>query len=1425
MPISNQRAQELVIEFCRDYPAASKIQYMIRDKQEDLFYESANIENATIERAGRIYGAYFPARRLAAFAASNFRNEAHFRRTLRHELIGHFGINTFSEGEKRGLLAAIEASKSEPSIKPIWDKVDRNYPQLTDSQKAEEVYAFVCETVAPGHAINTAQNEQVFIDTCIENRENLTRSKLVSIAELVASGMADGTRQAQIIPLSDHAQFQKDIEVRKNRIPFHEEVANKIIKGLEEGTAPWMKPWKPGEWQEPHNPISGNRYRGINNMVLSMSGHSDPRWLTYNQAKDKGWQVRKGEKSTTIQYWKFRETKNKTDDNGKPVLGDDGKPVKVTYELERPKVFYAKVFNAEQIDGIPPLEVKPVTWDAHEEAEKILSNSGATILHDQSDRAYYSSAVDEIHLPDRSSFDTSDSYYATALHELGHWTGHASRLDRDLANPFGSEAYAKEELRAEISSFMFNNELGLGHDPGQHIAYVGSWVKVLKEDPNEIFRAASDAEKIRDYVMELQQQQVQTVEQDQSLAVASAYLGRIHNHQVSQDDMQAITAFMEQGSAPVVAAMEFAESKSLPLSDEGFIYKSTENMAIYSPPNPSDSFRAFDTGVVSKGETPFNRFQLSKDGAERFYTDIDHKNNQAQLAGMKGLRHGGDTEELRNASVLEYKEFLRSLDNTYLMSSGIDKLIEAHDRGDSLSYAVDSDILSELRQYHAGSVEGYSPLETVDNLVKSAASSNMKAKITRNESADEFAAPYLVSYQFVGGSESGITGEIYQDGKTAVEIEGQRLSGTGLTSDLIWQREALETAISTVLSKQQVNDSMTPRNVDSETQKAVELMEQSRAARENGSEEAADDLEAKASLIASVSLPALGAQTNPFDASAEPMLHRQFDKGREGLKIMEEGLGKTYINVPYAEKNEAKALGAKWDRGAKSWYFDATADAGAFDKWADKGVEVDLSAATGGNNFTMPEDWNGEIQLRGNIEVEIDGEKHVENAEAQGVKPEFWSLYAQTSDGLHTFLEDYDTQEQAEAVKASLQSAQQPSPAAPALDDSKVYLAVPYAEKNEAKSLGAKWDKAAKSWYAPSSVDSSLFAKWMPDASADRPAQLPQEEFRDKLIEKGFIFKGGELPAMDGKMQRHRVEGDDPGQLSGAYVGYLDGKPAGFFENHRASVKENWKSTGTQLSLEQKQALAAEAEQKRLVREAQREVVYSHHAKRCQQLWDQLKPVENNGYLSKKGVEADDVKQDKRGRLVIPLRNEDGEITSLQRISENGFKSMKKGAKKSGSFHTLNARSANGDSVILVAEGYSTAATLAKATGITTVAAIDAGNLPGVAQALKAKHPDKEIVICGDDDRFNEKGNKGREKAEEAAELVGSVALFPRFVNGDKNQKLTDWNDLYQESGLDSVKAQLAGPLGRLQAKATLERREAREQAKSQQPVKQGMGR
>lgn len=288
--------------------------------------------------------------------------------------------------------------------------------------------------------------------------------------------------------------------------PYAEVVAERIIEALRNGTAPWINPWAPGRpgAATPFNPTTGNPYKGMNSLVLSMAGFSDTRWMTFKQALLADACVRKGEKGTQIQYWSFESSTVKKDEDGKVVKDREGKSVKETKRFGRPRCFTATVFNAEQIDGLGPLvlpDFQHEQWSPIERVEDIVKQSGAKVQHEEGDRAFYTPGRDRITMPIMQQFPDPEAYYATLLHELGHWTGHSSRLNRDLTGSFGSESYAKEELRAEIASFMLGDQLGIGHDPGQHAAYVQSWIKILENDHLEIFRAASDAEKIKQHIM------------------------------------------------------------------------------------------------------------------------------------------------------------------------------------------------------------------------------------------------------------------------------------------------------------------------------------------------------------------------------------------------------------------------------------------------------------------------------------------------------------------------------------------------------------------------------------------------------------------------------------------------------------------------------------------------------------------------------------------------------------------------------------------------------------------------------------------------------------------------------------------------------------------------------------------------------------
>jgi len=271
-------------------------------------------------------------------------------------------------------------------------------------------------------------------------------------------------------------------------------ITDKIIALLERGTASTGPRWTGGRATSlPTNARTGEAYHGINVLLLwaemAEKTYSSSQWLTYKQAADMGGKVRKGEKSVMCVYY---QTVQKRDDQ----------PNEESESYFLAKAFW--LFNLAQIDGLPADLVAPAAvkdFDASQEAEQVLINTHAQIDYGF-DSAYYATLQDKICMPPRERFTTQENFYATALHELTHWTGHESRLNRQFGKRFGDDAYAFEELVAELGAAFTVGQLGMVDATIEaHADYVQSWVKVLKNDKGAIFTAASQAAKAADYIL------------------------------------------------------------------------------------------------------------------------------------------------------------------------------------------------------------------------------------------------------------------------------------------------------------------------------------------------------------------------------------------------------------------------------------------------------------------------------------------------------------------------------------------------------------------------------------------------------------------------------------------------------------------------------------------------------------------------------------------------------------------------------------------------------------------------------------------------------------------------------------------------------------------------------------------------------------
>lgn len=275
---------------------------------------------------------------------------------------------------------------------------------------------------------------------------------------------------------------------------IRQSITDRIISMLEKGGNVARERWtKAAQGGFPRNGKTGDSYKGVNVLILwdeaIERGYASNIWMTYKQAESLGAQVRKGEKGVMCAYFEMVQKKGVEPLSG---VGEDG-----TENDSFPMCKPFWLFNVAQIDGLPESMTStaaPVReFNPIEEAEKLIAASGATIHHGF-DGAFYAPSKDQICMPDREHFTTAENYYATTLHELTHWTGHATRLNRQFGKRFGDDAYAFEELVAELGAAFVVGHVGFVDSTIEnHAAYVENWLQVLKNDKTAIFTASKQA--------------------------------------------------------------------------------------------------------------------------------------------------------------------------------------------------------------------------------------------------------------------------------------------------------------------------------------------------------------------------------------------------------------------------------------------------------------------------------------------------------------------------------------------------------------------------------------------------------------------------------------------------------------------------------------------------------------------------------------------------------------------------------------------------------------------------------------------------------------------------------------------------------------------------------------------------------------------
>ena len=365
------------------------------------------------------------------------------------------------------------------------------------------------------------------------------------------------------------------------------------------------------------------------------------------------------------------------------------------------------------------------------------------------------------------------------------------------------------------------------------------------------------------------------------------------------------------------------------------------------------------------------------------------------------------------------------------------------------------------------------------------------------------------------------------------------------------------------------------------------------------------------------------------------------------------------------------------------------------------------------------------------------------------------------------------------------------------------YLVIPFEQLKEAKRQAGKLDDGQnalqfdpdnKMWFAKPGADLEKVAAWKVDNHlAGQEEGNPRQDFGDFIRSLGAELKGD--PVMDGKTHRLQMSDDKPGSKSGVYVGHLDGYANGWFADHRTgSERQTWSPNTAKpdpVVAAHRKAIAAQEQLRREVR------IKQEQDKRAVELTAQYSQLKQAGhdqpYLVKKGVmAAKGVFIDSRNQLVIPLSNVDGELRTLQTIAPDGSKRLSKGGQKEGSFFVVGGTLKNGEPIVF-GEGYATAASGAMALKHPVVMTVDSGNLVKVALAIHERYPDSPKLFLGDDDppKPLRPGNPGKEKAMEAARLTDGTFILPTITPEERNNGVTDFNDIHQLRGLEALITEL----------------------------------
>lgn len=701
------------------------------------------------------------------------------------------------------------------------------------------------------------------------------------------------------------AQPKKDL--------FHVALSKQIAEQITRGTASFLTAHENERIDLPYNPVTGKNYTAANNMVLSAKGYADSRWLTYDQAAEQGYQVKKGEKATEIAYYHYVDYNTKE-------------------KLDKPKIQTVKLFNAQQLIGI---EKMPSRTSSKEEAlakvQSIFENSQVKIVNNQKNKDFYLFRDDTIYMRSKDAYKDDLAYSSAVLHQFCLWAACGENRLNYGTVPFGTEAFARQKLRAEISTYMLCKEIGLPFEPeGEQFAV--QWSQIIEKHPFEILNAAKDAEKIKGFVMEFDK----TLEKTQELEQESPQKERRYIEPNEYTDYFTITEYGPGGTHRFncydISQLHAAfEKKGNELVDvDRYIAQLQDSIEMN---DGDDELVTFFTQRLAEVELAVKENQYT-------YV-VENTTYSSDLAFL----YGNTYEELIN-SISSNGDALHMLDvqgwnvepkcdkDVYLTVPEnhiemVQKLGAEFDEEENRWYVPkDTDLIPfDHWMYEEVEVKHEQQLQNENAAaVQVEQTHGQNQEMHREEPAKEQPKQLKLSVSYADKDEIKALGAKWSKQEQSWYV----LEGTDLQPFYKWLPK--EKKVELIMASRDYLD--VPREEKDEAKALGAKWDKYQKA---WYVEKGTDLEPFAKWnkldLTERNISQTAEQTPKEQAVSQTAEPKQEQTEKEVSAEQNPAQDKTFIAVPYDERKEAKALGAKWDAENKSWYVEKGADLNKFKEW------------------------------------------------------------------------------------------------------------------------------------------------------------------------------------------------------------------------------------------------------------------------------------------------------------------------------------------------------------------------------------------------------------------------------------------------------------------------------------------------------------